>query len=32
MDLLKAFLVGGLICAIGQVLMDYTKITPARIL
>ncbi len=31
-DLLKAFLVGGLICAIGQVLIDYTKLTPARIL
>ena len=31
-DYLKAFLVGGLICAIGQVLIDYTKLTPARIL
>ena len=29
---LKAFLVGGGICAIGQVLIDYTKLTPARIL
>jgi len=29
---LKAFLVGGLICAIGQVLIDKTKLTPARIL
>lgn len=28
----KAFLVGGLICAVGQVLIDYTKLTPARIL
>lgn len=28
----KAFLVGGLFCAIGQVLIDYTKLTPARIL
>lgn len=27
-----AFLIGGLICAIGQVLIDYTKLTPARIL
>ena len=27
-----AFLVGGLLCAIGQVLIDYTKLTPARIL
>ena len=30
--LLKAFLVGGLICAIGQIFIDYTKLTPARIL
>ncbi len=29
---LKAFFVGGVICAIGQVILDYTKITPARIL
>ncbi len=29
---IKAFLVGGSICAIGQVLLDYTKMTPARIL
>lgn len=29
---LKAFLVGGFICLIGQVLIDYTKLTPARIL
>lgn len=28
----KSFLVGGAICAVGQVLLDYTKITPARIL
>lgn len=27
-----AFLVGGVLCAIGQVLIDYTKLTPARIL
>ena len=27
-----AFLVGGILCAIGQVLIDYTKLTPARIL
>lgn len=32
MSYLWAFLVGGLICAIGQVLIDYTKLTPARIL
>lgn len=28
----KAFLVGGAICSVGQVLIDYTKLTPARIL
>ena len=27
-----AFLVGGTLCLIGQVLIDYTKLTPARIL
>ena len=32
MDCLIAFLVGGGICVIGQVLIDYTKLTPARIL
>lgn len=32
MDYLYAFLVGGILCAIGQVLIDYTKLTPARIL
>ena len=32
MDSLKAFLVGGLICFLGQVLIDKTKLTPARIL
>ncbi|MCD7891421.1 MAG: stage V sporulation protein AE [Ruminococcus sp.] len=32
LDLLKAFVVGGVICAIGQLLIDYTKLTPARIL
>ena len=30
--LLKAFVVGGLICVIGQILIDKTKLTPARIL
>ena len=30
--LIKAFVVGGIICAIGQLLIDYTKLTPARIL
>ncbi len=32
MEYLKAFLVGGLFCVIGQLLIDYTKLTPARIL
>lgn len=32
MIFLKAFLVGGAICAVGQLLMDCTKLTPARIL
>lgn len=32
MDYLKTFLVGGIICLIGQILMDKTKLTPARIL
>lgn len=32
MDYLKAFIFGGLLCFIGQVLVDKTKLTPARIL
>lgn len=32
MEYLKAFLVGGLFCLIGQILIDRTKLTPARIL
>lgn len=32
MDYLKAFVVGGLICMLGQILIDKTKLTPARIL
>ena len=32
MDYVKAFLVGGLLCLIGQILIDRTKLTPARIL
>ncbi len=32
MNCLYAFLVGGFICLIGQVLIDYTRLTPARIL
>ena len=31
-DYLKAFFVGGLLCLIGQILIDRTKLTPARIL
>ena len=32
MDIVKAFIVGGLFCVIGQILIDKTKLTPARIL
>ena len=32
MEYLKAFLVGGILCFIGQILIDKTKLTPARIL
>ena len=32
MDYLWAFLFGGSLCAIGQILVDHTKLTPARIL
>ncbi len=32
MDYVKAFLVGGAFCIIGQLLIDKTKLTPARIL
>ena len=32
MDYLKAFIVGGTLCLIGQILIDKTKLTPARIL
>ena len=32
MDYLKAFFIGGALCAIGQILIDKTKLTPARIL
>lgn len=32
MEYIKAFIVGGLLCVIGQVLIDKTKLTPARIL
>ncbi|MDY3030627.1 MAG: stage V sporulation protein AE [Clostridia bacterium] len=32
MNYLKAFIIGGLICVVGQILIDKTKLTPARIL
>ena len=32
MEYVKAFLVGGLLCLIGQILIDKTALTPARIL
>lgn len=32
MSLVKCFVVGGIICIIGQILIDKTKLTPARIL
>ena len=32
MDYLKAFLIGGIFCLIGQLLIDKTKLSPARIL
>lgn len=31
-EYVKAFVVGGLICVVGQILIDRTKLTPARIL
>ncbi|MGE4484467.1 MAG: stage V sporulation protein AE [Oscillospiraceae bacterium] len=31
-EYVKAFLVGGLFCLVGQILVDKTKLTPARIL
>ncbi|HEX2938638.1 MAG TPA: stage V sporulation protein AE [Ruminiclostridium sp.] len=32
MDYVRAFIVGGLFCVVGQILIDKTKMTPARIL
>ena len=32
MDYLRAFLCGGILCAVGQILIDKTSLTPARIL
>lgn len=32
LNILKAFFVGGLICVVGQLLIDFTRLTPAKIL
>ena len=32
MEYLKAFIIGGILCAIGQIFLDKTKLTPARLL
>ena len=32
MEYVKAFIIGGILCLIGQILIDKTKLTPARIL
>ena len=32
MDYIKAFIFGGILCALGQILIDKTRLTPARIL
>ena len=32
MEFVRAFVVGGAICVVGQILLDFTKMTPARIL
>ena len=32
MEYIKAFMIGGLLCMVGQILIDKTKLTPARIL
>lgn len=32
LEYIKAFIIGGLFCAVGQILIDKTKLTPARIL
>ena len=32
MDYIKAFIIGGILCLIGQLLIDKTKLTPAKIL
>ncbi|MBR1970494.1 MAG: stage V sporulation protein AE [Clostridia bacterium] len=32
MDYIKAFIIGGILCAIGEIIIDKTKLTPARLL
>lgn len=32
MDLIRAFIMGGIICSIGQIIIDKTNMTPARLL
>ena len=32
MEYVKAFMIGGILCLIGQILIDKTKLTPARVL
>lgn len=32
MEFLRAFVIGGAICVVGQLLLDFTKLTPARVL
>ncbi|ADL08018.1 stage V sporulation protein AE [Thermosediminibacter oceani] len=32
MDYIKAFIIGGMICALGQILMDFTPLAPAHVL
>ncbi|SDZ15526.1 stage V sporulation protein AE [Proteiniborus ethanoligenes] len=32
MDFIRAFIVGGTICVVGQIIMDTTKLTPAHVL
>lgn len=32
LDYIKAFIIGGALCAVGQILIDKTKLSPARIL
>lgn len=32
MEFVRAFIVGGVICVVGQLLIDLTKLTPARIM